>query len=208
MEYWNHGEGVPLSPSSRHSPTRLILASTSPRRKQLLTEAGYRFEAVPPKVDEETFPRTAESTQGYAEELALAKARSVAADFPDALVLGADTLCDFDGEVIGKASDADEAERITRTLFSKPHLVVTGLALVRIRDGIEIVRSEVTTVYPRRLTESQIAEHVAGGAWEGKAGAYAIQELGDTFVERIDGSFTNVVGLPMELLRRLLNGLM
>lgn len=185
-------------------PHPLILASTSPRRRQLLTEAGYVFRAVAPRLDESTFPRTAATTQGYAEELARAKARSVAPDFPDALVIGADTLCDLNGEVVGKAADAREAERITRKLFSKPHLVITGLTLIRLRDGIEIVRSEVTTVYPRRLTESQIAEHAAGGAWEGKAGAYAIQEVGDAFVERIEGSFTNVVGMPMELLQRLL----
>lgn len=186
---------------------QIVLASTSPRRRQLLTEAGYTFVAISPRLDESRFPRTAETIRGYAEELALAKARSVATDFPDALVVGADTLCDLDGEVIGKAEDADDAERITRKLFSRPHLVITGLALIRLRDGIEIVRSDVTTVYPRRLTESQIAEHVSGGAWEGKAGAYAIQEVGDAFVERIEGSFTNVMGMPMELLQRLLSGL-
>jgi septum formation protein len=186
---------------------QIVLASTSPRRRQLLTEAGYSFQAVPPKLDESTFPRTAETTRGYAEELALAKARSVAPDFRDALVLGADTLCDLDGEVMGKAADAREAEQITRKLFSKPHLVITGLALIRLSDDIEIVQSDVTTVYPRRLTESQIAEHVAGGAWEGKAGAYAIQEVGDAFVERIEGSFTNVMGLPMELLQQVLDDL-
>lgn len=195
-----------IIPPFQRSSIPLVLASTSPRRRQLLTEAGYTFRAVPPKLDESTFPRTAESTSGYAEELALAKARSVAPDFPDSLVIGADTLCDLDGEVIGKAADARDAERITRSLFSKPHLVITGLALIRLSDGIEIVRSDVTTVYPRRLTESQIAEHVAGGAWEGKAGAYAIQEVGDEFVERIEGSFTNVMGLPMELLKQLLDG--
>jgi septum formation protein len=186
---------------------QIILASTSPRRRQLLTEAGYTFQAVSPKLDESVFPRTAETTRGYAEELALAKARSVAADFPDALVVGADTICDLDGEVIGKASDACEAERITRKLFSKPHRVITGLALIRLSEDVEIVQSDVTTVYPRKLTQSQIAEHVAGGGWEGKAGAYAIQEVGDAFVERIEGSFTNVMGLPMELLQRLLSDL-
>jgi septum formation protein len=212
MGHRNTSENLPPSPLLHHSkapsfqfcPISLILASTSPRRRQLLTEAGYVFHAVAPKIDESTVPRTAESTRGYAEQLALAKARSVAPDFPDALVIGADTLCDLDGEVIGKAADARDAERITRKLFSKPHLVITGLALIRLRDGIEIIRSDVTTVYPRRLTASQIAEHVASGSWEGKAGAYAIQEVGDAFVERIEGSFTNVMGMPMELLQRLL----
>ncbi|MGE5296007.1 MAG: Maf family protein [Solirubrobacterales bacterium] len=185
----------------------LILASTSPRRRQLLAEAGYAFDAVSPRLDESAFRRTAPTTKGYAEELALAKARSVASDFPDALILGADTICDLDGEVIGKAADARDAERITRKLFRKPHLVITGLALICVSKGIEIVQSDVTTVYPRKLTESQIAEHVASGGWEGKAGAYAIQEVGDAFVERIEGSFTNVMGLPMELVQRLLSDL-
>ncbi|MEN6578285.1 MAG: nucleoside triphosphate pyrophosphatase [Phycisphaerales bacterium] len=186
---------------------QIVLASTSPRRRQLLTEAGYAFLAVSPKIDESAIRRTAATIRGYAEELAMAKARSVAPDFPDALVIGADTLCDLDGEVIGKAADKEAAERITRKLFSKPHLVITGLALIRLSRSIEIIRSDVTTVYPRQLTESQIAAHVAGGAWEGKAGAYAIQEVGDAFVERIEGSFTNVMGMPMELLGRLLDDL-
>jgi len=186
---------------------RIVLASTSPRRRQLLAQAGYVFDAVSPKLDESAFVRTSPTTRGFAEELALAKAASVAADFPDALVVGADTICDLDGEVIGKAADAHHAERITRRLFSKPHLVITGLALIRLSRNIEIVRSDVTRVYPRKLAESQIAEHVAGGGWEGKAGAYAIQEVGDAFVERIEGSFTNVMGMPMELFHRVLKEL-
>jgi septum formation protein len=183
---------------------QIILASTSPRRRQLLTEAGYAFRAISPKLDESTFQRTAATTRGYAEELALAKARSVAPDFPEDLVVGADTICDLDGAVIGKAADAREAERITRKLFSRPHLVISGLALICLNRSIEIVQSDVTTVYPRKLTESQIAEHVANGGWKGKAGAYGIQEVGDAFVDHIEGSFTNVMGMPMELLRRLI----
>jgi septum formation protein len=111
---------------------------------------------------------------------------------------------DLHGEIIGKPADAAEAERITRRLFAEPHRVITGLALVRLCDRTEIVRSEVTIVYPRRLTEEQIAAHLAGGTWQGKAGAYAIQETGDEFVDHLEGSLTNVVGLPMELLQRLL----
>lgn len=198
---------VDVSLCSGDRVMQIVLASTSPRRRQLLTEAGYAFCAVSPKIEESTIRRTAATVRGYAEDLALAKAESVASDFPDALVIGADTLCDLDGEVIGKAADAADAERITRKLFSRPHLVITGLALIRLSRGIRIVRSDVTTVYPRKLTESQIAQHVAGGAWEGKAGAYAIQEVGDAFVERIEGSFTNVMGMPMELLGQLLSDL-
>jgi len=111
---------------------------------------------------------------------------------------------DLDGEIIGKPDDAAHAESITRKLFSKPHKVITGVAIVCAEKGFEIVEADTTTVYPRRLTEAQIAEHIRGGDWQGKAGAYGIQETGDAFVERIDGSFTNVMGLPMELIRRLL----
>lgn len=181
----------------------IILASSSPRRKQLLAEAGYEFTFVDPDVDEASFIAERVSPSEYAKRLALAKARSVAKKFPDSLVIGADTVVDFGGEIIGKAADAKEAEEITRRLFSRPHKVITAVAIVRIDDGTEIVESDSTTVYPKKLTESQIAKHIKGGLWRGKAGAYAIQER-DEFVERIEGSLTNVMGLPMELVHRLL----
>jgi len=186
------------------APVRMILASASPRRKELLARAGYKFRVIVPDVDESAFASGTSDPRKHAEALALAKARSVAPHFPDSLVIGADTLIDFHGRIIGKAADAKDAEQITRRLFSTPHKVITGLALVRLRDNTEIVRSDVTIVYPRKMTDEQIARHVAGGSWEGKAGAYAIQETGDEFVDHIEGSLTNVMGLPMELLERLL----
>jgi septum formation protein len=179
-----------------------ILASASPRRKQLLAEAGYKFRVVPPEIDESAFEGA--GTCECAKRLALAKARDVAGEFPDCLVIGADTVVDFQGEIIGKAADAKEAEVITRKLFSGPHKVITGVAVVRMADGVEIVESETTTVYPKVLTDKQIAEHIKSGTWRNKAGAYAIQEGGDAFIERIEGSLTNVMGLPMELLGRML----
>jgi nucleoside triphosphate pyrophosphatase len=182
----------------------MVLASASPRRRDLLTQAGYTFEVVLPDVDEWAFPIAEGGPARHAEILALAKAQSVAPRYPDRLVLGADTIADFEGEIIGKPTDMEDAERITRKLFSRPHRVITGLALARLADCLEIVCSDVTTVYPRKLTDEQIARHLEGGAWEGKAGAYAIQEMGDEFVDHIEGSLTNVMGLPMELLRRLL----
>ncbi len=184
----------------------IILASSSPRRKQLLAEAGYKFTIVCPDVDESAFDTEGISPCEYAERLAVAKARSVAGKFPDSLVIGADTVADFEGEIIGKPADAKEAEEITRKLFSGPHKVITAVAIVRESRGTEIVESDSTTVYPKKLTESQIAEHIKGGSWRGKAGAYAIQEGGDEFIERIEGSLTNVMGLPMELVQRLLKG--
>lgn len=186
----------------------LILASASPRRKDLMQEAGYKFEVIPSKIDEAKFPTDGVKSVEYAEMLALAKAKDVAKRYRESLVIGADTIADFDGEIIGKPIDRIDAERITRMLFSSPHKVVTGLALVKAVDGIELVDSDTTVVYPRGMTEEQIDAHIKGGSWLGKAGAYAIQETGDEFVERIEGSLTNVMGLPMELLENMLNRLM
>jgi septum formation protein len=176
-------------------PASFILASASPRRKQLLEKAGYRFDVVPSRVDEEAFD---------AKGMDCTEALDVAAAYPERLVMGADTVVDLDGRLIGKPADAADAEAITRQLFSRPHKVITGLALVWMSRGIEIAETDTTIVYPRMLNEAQIAEHIAGGSWEGKAGAYAIQETGDRFVERIEGSFTNVMGLPMERVEKLL----
>ena len=188
-------------------PSPIILASASPRRRQLLTEAGYRFTVVTPDVDESVFPTDGVSACDYTKRLALAKADSVASEFPTSLVIGADTVVDFQGRIIGKAADAKEAQQITAKLFSTPHKVITGIAIVRLSDTTELLASDTTTVYPRKMTADQIAEHIAGGSWKDKAGAYAIQETGDEFVEKIEGSLTNVMGLPMELLKSLLGQL-
>jgi septum formation protein len=185
----------------------IILASASPRRKQLLAEAGYKFISVAPNIDESAFPAEGSKACEYAKQLALAKAKDVAAKYPDSLVIGADTIVDFDGEIIGKPADAKEAEQITKKLFSAPHKVITGVALVRLSDGTELCESDTTIVYPKRLTAEQIARHIHSGSWRDKAGAYAIKETGDEFVERIEGSLTNVMGLPMELLQSVIDGL-
>ncbi len=169
-----------------------------------MTEAGYSFTVIEPDVDESLFPADGISVSEYAMKLALAKADSVAAEHPDAIVIGADTVAELHGQIIGKPADAKDARRITEQLFTTPHQVITGVAIVRHRDGTKLVESDSTTVYPRKMTPEQIADHIAGGSWRGKAGAYAIQETGDKFVDRIEGSLTNVMGLPMELLTSLL----
>jgi septum formation protein len=192
----------------------LILASVSPRRKQLLAEAGYRFKVVPSAIDEGTFPSESIAPVEYAKQLALAKANDVAKKFPDSIVIGADTVVDFDGRIVGKPADAKDAERITRMLFSRPHKVITGVAIVCKSRRVEIVEADTTVVYPKKLTNSQIAEHIASGIWRDKAGAYAIQEhapaspkgyavTSDPFVDHIDGSLTNVMGLPMEMVKEM-----
>ena len=189
---------------SEQSHYSFILASASPRRKQLLTEAGYKFTVVKPDIDESAFPVKDIKACEYAERLALAKAKNVAEKHPDCLVVAADTIADFEGEIIGKPTDQTQAEQITKKLFGKPHKVITGIAIVSLHDGIELNESDTTTVYPKKLTTEQIAEHIKSDTWRDKAGAYAIQENGDEFIERIEGSLTNVMGLPMELLERLL----
>ena len=182
-----------------------ILASASPRRRQLLAEAGYEFTVIHPDIDESSFTTDRISPCKYAEQLALAKAKSVAKKYPDSLVIGADTIVDCRGEIIGKPADAKEARRIVRRLFSEPHKVITGLAICRCRDNFEIVTCASTTVYPKQLTEQQIDEHIRSDRWIDKSGAYAIKENGDEFIEGIEGSLTNVMGLPMELLEQLLS---
>ncbi len=192
---------------SKQRAVRIILASASPRRRELLAEAGYKFTAVTPDIDESTFLTAGVTADEYAKKLALAKAKNVAEKYPDSLIIGADTVVDFNSEIIGKPADAREAEQITNKLFSAPHKVISAVALVRLSDGIELCESDTTTVYPKSLTDKQIAEHIKSGSWRDKAGAYAIKETGDEFVAKIQGSLTNVMGLPMELLQRLLSGI-
>ncbi len=189
---------------SEQSQYSFILASASPRRKQLLADAGYEFTVVRPDIDESAFSVEGIEAYEYAGKLALFKAKSVAEKYPNCLVIGADTVVDFKGRIIGKPADAKEAERITNKLFSVPHKVITGIAIVRLSDNKELVESDTTAVYPRKMTAEQVLEHIKSGSWRDKAGAYAIKEYGDEFIERIEGSLTNVMGLPMELLESLL----
>lgn len=186
---------------------QFILASASPRRKLLLEQAGYRFETVPSDVDEDAYARAGVTSEAHTKILAMAKAENVAGRYPSLVVMGSDTVVDLDGEIIGKPDDAAHAEAITRKLFARPHTVITGVGIVCAEMGISVVEADTTVVYPRPLTETQIAEHIRKGDWQGKAGAYGIQETGDAFVDHIDGSFTNVMGLPMELVERLLGEL-
>lgn len=181
-----------------------ILASASPRRKLLLEQAGYYFEVFPSQVDETQVDCTGLTCEQAACRLAQAKVQDVAISYPDCLVLAADTVVDSDGTLIGKPADVFEAEAILRRLFRKPHRVITGLALIWKSQNVEMSESCVTWVYPKRITEEQLAAYLASGDWRGKAGAYGIQEINDAFVERIEGSFSNVVGLPMERVQFLL----
>jgi len=185
----------------------IILASASPRRRDLMQKAGYVFDVAVSNIDESDFPIDNIEPAEYAKTLALAKAKDTAKDYPDSIVIGADTIADCNGKIIGKPADQADAERITRLLFSKPHKIITGIAIIRLSDSTEIVDSDTTIVYPKKMTDEQIAAHIKSGTWVGKAGAYAIQETGDEFVERIEGSLTNVMGLPLKLLDKILTSI-
>jgi septum formation protein len=171
----------------------LILASTSPRRRAILEQLGVPFEVVPPAYDE-----TDEDPVAHA----VGKARSVGAAAGDLPVLGCDTEVVCDGRVYGKPENETDAEEMLESLGGKTHEVVSGLALIT--PAWEEVHREVTRVTFRPLTPRDLAHYLASGEWEGRAGAYAIQGLGASLVERVEGDYLNVVGLPAALLVRLL----
>ena len=181
----------------------MVLASSSPRRRDLLADAGLDFEVQDPAVEEPAHLSAGLSPAAYAESLAYFKARSVAESRPGDRVLGADTVVALDGRILGKPDDADDARRMLRDLSRNRHAVVTGLALIGPGEK-RTLAADTTWVTMRPMTDEEIGDYIASGEWQGKAGAYAIQESADRFVTGLDGSFSNVVGLPMELLRQLL----
>ena len=181
----------------------LILASSSPRRRQLLAQAGVPFQAVVPPLAEPHEGLTELDPVEQAEALAYFKARSVAAAQPGATVLAADTLVAVGQEVLGKPADAHDARRMLAALSGTRHKVITGVAIIE-PGGKRTIDSEVTYVTMRRMTDLEIEAYIDSREWIGKAGGYAIQLSADRYVEKVEGSFTNVVGLPMELVMRLL----
>ena len=184
----------------------LILASSSPRRRQLLAQAGVPFQAVVPPLAEPHEGLTELDPVEQAEALAHFKARSVAAAQPGATVLAADTLVAVGQEVLGKPADAHDARRMLAALSGTRHKVITGVAIIE-PGGKRTIDSEVTYVTMRRMTDLEIEAYIDSREWIGKAGGYAIQLSADRYVEKVEGSFTNVVGLPMELVMRLLTRL-
>ena len=183
---------------------RFILASGSPRRRQLLTEAGYKFEALSPPIGE------VEHRWLTVRELtiwnAACKAARVSKMSPDAVVLGADTLVTIDGEVLGKPADLEDAVRILRRLSGRAHEVWTAVRICHAAQGRSQSFHEVSRVHFRKLDDRAIRDYLAKIEPLDKAGAYAAQGHGTEIIERIDGSFSNVVGLPMEKTVRALRG--
>lgn len=178
----------------------LVLASASPRRKELLRNAGFTFVAHPADIPEDPLP--GETGKACGERLAREKALVVARQRPNDLVLGADTVVVVDGQLLGKPSDAADAARMLRMISGREHEVITGVCLVA--DGKTTVASETTIVTVGELTEREIADYVASGEPMDKAGAYAIQGIASRWIPQIEGDYFNVVGLPVALVWRML----
>ena len=178
----------------------LLLASTSPQRRAILEQLGLPFDVVAPRYVEHDPPDAdpVELVRAHAR----GKAESVAAEAEGRPVLGVDTTVVCGRRVYAKPRDAEDAERMLEALGGATHAVVSGLCLLT--PGWELVETETTLVRFRPLTPRDLGEYVASGEWEGRAGGYAIQGLGAALVERIEGDYLNVVGLPAALLVRLL----
>ena len=185
---------------------RLILASASPRRQELLEKIGLEFEVVPADIDEEALHT------GIPEEdaprAAMAKARAVAGLFKAGLVLGADTMVVLDGAVFGKPVDREQAREFLSSLSGRTHTVYTGVAVVDICSGTEKSMLETTPVTFRELSAGEIEAYLDTPDPYDKAGAYGIQSGGRRFIQRIDGDFFNVMGLPVKSVIELLGRFM
>ena len=180
---------------------KIVLASGSPRRRELLQNLGLTFAVVPSDVDESDHRDLAPSE--LAELLAMAKAEDVAGR-EDGLVIGADTIVIIDGDVLGKPRDRQEAAAMLGRLAGRTHTVITGLAVKDTEGGRLVVTHESTQVTMRTLTPEEVNGYVATGEPMDKAGAYAVQGIGSLLVERIEGCYFNVVGLPVTRLGRVL----
>ena len=182
--------------------SKLILASNSPRRKELLEQAGLTFSVIPSGFDEGTVDPHSMAPDRLAEFLALKKARDIASAHPDAVVLGADTFILLNGEIMGKPHTPEEARRMLQALSKRMHSVITGFAIVQgEREYTLAIESKVTV---KKLSPDHIEAYIATGEPLDKAGAYAIQREGSKLVKRLEGSVDNVIGLPVAQVIRAL----
>ncbi len=181
----------------------LVLASASPRRLELLGQIGIVPDVVAPADLDET-PGAQEAPRVYAERLAAEKALAVAAAHDGAFVLAADTVVACGRRILPKAESVEEARNCLQLLSGRAHRVYTGISLVK--GGKQITKSVVTRVQVARLSDADLAAYLASGEWQGKAGGYAIQGLAATFIRGLNGSYSNVVGLPLNETANLLKG--
>jgi len=185
-------------------PVKLILASRSPRRRELLSAAGYDFEVCPPSASAETGPRSGESPSEFVARLAHQKAADVAERIGAGLLLACDTVAECDGRILGKPDNEARAREMLQSLSGRTHRVLSGVCLWRIPEGQPVVRVAETTLRMDVLSDGQLDEYLASGAWRGKAGGFGYQDrLG--WVHVLEGSESNVVGLPLELLAEMLS---
>ena len=188
---------------------KLILASASPRRAQILRDAGIPFEIARASVSERR--KRGENAVAMTRRLAKAKAQAIARKLGkkqlEAIVVGADTTVEVKGELLGKPRSLAEARKMLRKLAGRTHRVVTSVAAIRLPDHAEVIVTETTRVRFAPLSAEDIAEYVATEEPLDKAGAYAVQGIGGRFIESIDGCYFNVVGLPLARLYRMLSGL-
>jgi septum formation protein len=181
---------------------KLILASGSPRRKELLAQIVKEFEVIPSSYEEDmTLSKTPEE---LALHLSLGKAEDIAKKFPDAIILAADTFVQVENELLGKPIDLEDAKKMLRKESGKVQKVISGVVII---DGSTRKTTQdvvVSEVYMKNLSDEEISEYVTTHQVLDKSGSYAIQEIGEKFVEKIEGSFTNIMGLPMERVKELL----
>lgn len=182
---------------------RIVLASASPRRRELLAEAGYDFVVVPPHESAECGPRPGEPASVLVARLARQKAAEVAARCDAGLVLGCDTVVECRGQILGKPEDRTHARQMLERLRGQEHFVYSGLCLWPVPDGSPRVRVAVTRLLMDSISEQQLAGYLDSGQWQGKAGAFGYQD-GHDWLQVLEGSESNVVGLPLELLAEML----
>ena len=180
----------------------IILASNSPRRKELLRQIGITFTSDPADVDERILP--GEGSEEYAIRVALSKARVAAERAGTGIIIAADTIVLLGTMVLGKPVDSKDAERMLGMLSGTMHTVITGLAVMNAATGKTLTRLVNTKVWFRNLTPEEITSYVATGEPLDKAGAYGIQERGSLLVQKIEGCYFNVVGLPLSVLGEML----
>lgn len=178
--------------------TEIILASSSPRRRELLLGMGLEFDIIPSDVDETVSPDLAPAQ--IVEELAFRKARDIATTYPHKIVIGSDTVVVWSDRVLGKPQDEEEAFQMLSRLQGDWHRVYTGLAVIHGQSGIKKVGHTCTRVQMKPLSPEKIKRYISSGEPMDKAGAYAIQGIGATLVQRIEGDYFTVVGLPVSLL--------
>lgn len=181
----------------------IILASSSPRRRELLSQAGIPFKLMPGNVDEAAVELSGTPAQ-KAERLAFVKAQHIAEKVDKGIVLGADTIVVCDDEIFGKPADAKDAERMLESLSGREHLVITGVVLIDAGNGRKITGNEITRVKFAKLSKEELKAYIKTGEYAGKAGAYAIQGRAALLVESLNGCYSNVVGLPLRKVGNML----